>query len=93
MEPFLFGKRKKDKDPVEVLDKNIQKSMSELKESINKVKGEVQVLTQNQAVDPIVPQLVQDLKQDLASLKSLLLSRYSIFHKYLYCHFKIFLDF
>ncbi|XP_014208700.1 peroxisomal membrane protein PEX14 [Copidosoma floridanum] len=68
---FLFGDKKKDaKDPAVELDKNIQ----QVKESINQVKSDVQQLTQNQN-DPSVPQLVQELKQDLASLKSLLLSR------------------
>ncbi|XP_011500782.1 PREDICTED: peroxisomal membrane protein PEX14 [Ceratosolen solmsi marchali] len=71
--PLLFGSKKKDppKDPVIELDKNIQ----HVKESINQVKSDVQQLTQNQIMDPSVPQLVHELKQDLASLKSLLLSR------------------
>ncbi|KAJ8675435.1 hypothetical protein QAD02_011221 [Eretmocerus hayati] len=69
--PLLFG-RKKDppKDPVVELDKNLQS----VKDSIDQVKTDVQQLTQNQ-IDASVPQLVQELKQDLASLKSLLLSR------------------
>ncbi|XP_043597303.1 peroxisomal membrane protein PEX14 [Bombus pyrosoma] len=77
IEPFLFGRKKKDsiKDSVTELDKTIQNSMKEVKESISKVEGDVQKLTQNQSMDPMVPQLVQELKQDLASLKSLLLSR------------------
>ncbi|XP_031783434.1 peroxisomal membrane protein PEX14 [Nasonia vitripennis] len=71
--PLLFGRKKKDppKDPVVELDKNIQ----QVKDSINQVKNDVQQLTQNQMLDPSVPQLVQELKSDLASLKSLLLSR------------------
>lgn len=77
IEPFLFGRKKKDppKDPVAELDQTIQRSMKEVKESISKVNGNMQKLTQNQSCDPSVPQLVQELKQDLASLKSLLLSR------------------
>ena len=49
--------------------------MSEVKESLNKVKNDMEQLTHNQTLDPTVPNLVQELKQDLASLKSLLLSR------------------
>ncbi|XP_076679344.1 peroxisomal biogenesis factor 14 [Andrena cerasifolii] len=79
IEPFLFGERKKDKrnisDSVCELDKTIQNSMKEVKQSISKVEDDVQKLTQNQSIDPVIPQLVQELKQDLASLKSLLLSR------------------
>lgn len=51
--------------------------MKEVKQSISKVEDDVQKLTQNQSIDPMIPQLVQELKQDLASLKSLLLSRYN----------------
>ncbi|XP_076285393.1 peroxisomal biogenesis factor 14 [Lasioglossum baleicum] len=74
---FLFGRKKKKsiKDSVSELDKTIQNSMKEVKQSISKVEDDVQKLTQNQFIDPMVPQLVQELKQDLASLKSLLLSR------------------
>ncbi|XP_076240172.1 peroxisomal biogenesis factor 14 isoform X1 [Calliopsis andreniformis] len=79
IEPFLFGHRKKDKksinESVSELDKTIQTSMKEVKESISKVEDDVQKLTQNPSIDPMIPQLVQELKQDLASLKSLLLSR------------------
>lgn len=50
--------------------------MKEVKDSILKVEGEVQKLTQHQALDPTIPQLVQELKHDLSSLKALLLSRY-----------------
>ncbi|XP_076754783.1 peroxisomal biogenesis factor 14 [Xylocopa sonorina] len=77
IEPFLFGRKKKDsiRDSVNELDKTIQNSMKEVKQSISKVEGDVQKLTQNQSIDPMIPQLVQELKQDLASLKSLLLSR------------------
>lgn len=50
--------------------------MKEVKDSISKVEGEVQKLTQHQALDPTISQLVQELKQDLSSLKALLLSRY-----------------
>ncbi|CAK9819634.1 Peroxisomal membrane protein PEX14 [Anthophora quadrimaculata] len=77
IEPLLFGQKKKDsiKDSVTKLDETIQNSMQEVKQSISKVEGDVQKLTQNQSIDPMIPQLVQELKQDLASLKSLLLSR------------------
>ncbi|KZC10430.1 PREDICTED: peroxisomal membrane protein PEX14 [Dufourea novaeangliae] len=77
IEPFLFGRKKKDtiKDSVSELDKTIQNSMKEVKQSISKVEDDVQKLTQNQFLDPMVPQLVQELKQDLSSLKTLLLSR------------------
>jgi hypothetical protein len=69
----LFRSKKKDppKDPVIELDKNMQ----HVKESVNQVKIDVQQLMQSQIMDPSVPQLVQELKQDLASLKSILLSR------------------
>lgn len=67
--------------------------MKEVKDSISKVEGEVQKLTQHQALDSTIPQLVQELKQDLSSLKALLLSRYiftfllfniKYIHKFLY---------
>ncbi|KAG7189261.1 hypothetical protein KM043_008820 [Ampulex compressa] len=77
IEPFLFGRKKNNSitDSVSELDKTIQNSMKEVKDSILKVEGDVQKLTQNQAIDPTIPQLVQELKQDLSSLKALLLSR------------------
>ncbi|XP_012142969.1 peroxisomal biogenesis factor 14 [Megachile rotundata] len=77
IKPLLFGRKKKDsiQDSVNELDKTIQNSMKEVKQSISKVEDDVQKLTQNQSIDPVIPQLVQELKQDLASLKSLLLSR------------------
>lgn len=68
--PLLFGWKKKDPDPVAEIDKNVQ----QVKDCLDQVKIDVQQLTQSR-VDPSVPQLVQELKQDLASLKSLLLSR------------------
>jgi len=58
--------------------------MKEVKDSILKVEGEVQKLTQHQALDPCIPQLVQELKHDLSSLKALLLSRYILFFFFLY---------
>lgn len=77
IESFLFGRRKKSvEDRVTELDKTVQSSMKEVKDSILKVEGEVQKLTQHQALDPTIPQLVQELKHDLSSLKALLLSRY-----------------
>ncbi|KYQ57119.1 Peroxisomal membrane protein PEX14 [Trachymyrmex zeteki] len=77
IEPFLFGRKKKSciGDKVTELDKTVQNSMKEVKDSILKVEGEVQKLTQHQALDPTIPQLVQELKHDLSSLKALLLSR------------------
>ncbi|XP_011703809.1 PREDICTED: peroxisomal membrane protein PEX14 [Wasmannia auropunctata] len=77
IEPFLFGQRKKRsvEDRVTELDKTVQDSMKEVKDSISKVESEVQKLTQHQALDPTIPQLVQELKHDLSSLKALLLSR------------------
>ncbi|OAD61057.1 Peroxisomal membrane protein PEX14 [Eufriesea mexicana] len=77
IEPFLFGRKKKKdiEDSVTELDKTVQNSMEEVKQSISKVEGDVQKLIQNQSMDPMVPQLVQELKQELGSLKSLLLSR------------------
>lgn len=76
--PFLFGQRKKKsvEDRVIELDKTIQNSMKEITDTILKIQGEVQKLTQHQAMDPTIPQLVQELKHDLSSLKALLLSRY-----------------
>ena len=77
IKPLLFGRKKKDsiQDSVNELDKTIQNSMKDVKQSISKVEDDVQKLTQSHSIDPIIPQLVQELKQDLASLKSLLLSR------------------
>ncbi|XP_018393984.1 PREDICTED: peroxisomal membrane protein PEX14 [Cyphomyrmex costatus] len=77
IEPFLFGRKKKKciEDTVTELDKTVQNSMKEVKDSILKVEGEVQKLTEHQALDPTIPQLVQELKHDLSSLKALLLSR------------------
>ncbi|XP_033219894.1 peroxisomal membrane protein PEX14 [Belonocnema kinseyi] len=75
--PFLFGSKRRDlpKDPVVELDQTIQRSMKEVKDSLSKMEDDVQKLTKSQSVDPTIPQLVQELKQDLASLKSLLLSK------------------
>lgn len=80
IEPFLFGRKKEDNmaDSVSELDKTIQNTMKEVKQSMLKVEDNVQKLAENHSVNPMVPQLVQELKQDLASLKSLLLSRYNI---------------
>ncbi|KAG5324082.1 PEX14 protein, partial [Pseudoatta argentina] len=78
IEPFLFGRKKKRcciEDKVTELDETIQNSMKEVKDSILKVESEVQKLTRHQALDPTIPQLVQELKHDLSSLKALLLSR------------------
>lgn len=77
IEPFLFGRKKEDNmaDSVSELDKTIQNTMKEVKQSMLKVEDNVQKLAENHSVNPMVPQLVQELKQDLASLKSLLLSR------------------
>lgn len=75
--PLLFGRKKPDHptDSVKELDQTIQRSMREVKESLTKVEVDVQNLAKSHSVDPTVPQLVQELKQDLASLKSLLLSK------------------
>jgi len=80
IEPFLFGRKKKQnvQDRVTELNKTVQSSMKEMKDSILKMEGDVQKLTEHQALDPTIPQLVQELKQDLSSLKALLLSRYII---------------
>ncbi|XP_072743087.1 peroxisomal membrane protein PEX14 [Anoplolepis gracilipes] len=77
IEPFLFGRKKKSniEDRITELDKNVQDSMKEVKDSILKMENDVQKLTQHQALDPTIPQLVHELKQDLSSLKALLLSR------------------
>lgn len=74
---MLFGRKKPDppKDSVKELDQTIQRSMREVKESLSKVEVDVQNLAKSHSVDPTIPQLVQELKQDLASLKSLLLSK------------------
>ncbi|KAL7293774.1 peroxisomal membrane protein PEX14 [Trichogramma pretiosum] len=68
--PLLFGKKDPPKDPLIDLDKNIQS----VQQSVNQVKNDVQLLTQSQSVES-VPQLVRELKQDMVSLKALLLSR------------------
>lgn len=47
-----------------------------MKDSISKVEIDVKRLSQNQSIDIAIPQLVQELKQELSSLKALLLSRY-----------------
>ncbi|XP_070159169.1 peroxisomal membrane protein PEX14 [Polyergus mexicanus] len=77
IEPFLFGRKKKStvEDRIIELDKTVQDSTKEMKASILKMENEVQKLTQHQALDPTIPQLVHELKQDLSSLKALLLSR------------------
>ncbi|XP_012218523.1 peroxisomal membrane protein PEX14 [Linepithema humile] len=77
IEPFLFGRTKKQnvEDKVTELNKTVQNSMKEMKDSILKMENDVQKLTEHQAMDPTIPQLVQELKQDLSSLKALLLSR------------------
>jgi len=76
--PFLFGRKKKEtiEDKVSELDKTVQNSMKEMRDFVSKVEHDVQKLAQHQALDPTVSQLVQELKQDLSSLKALLLSRY-----------------
>jgi wobble nucleotide-excising tRNase len=76
--PFLFGQKKKEtiEDKVSELDKTVQNSMKEMRDFVSKVEHDVQKLAQHQALDPTVSQLVQELKQDLSSLKALLLSRY-----------------
>lgn len=63
------------KNAVDQLDKSLQTSMKEIKESMVKLENDVKKLSEDRTVDPTIPQLVQELKQDLASLKSLLLSR------------------
>lgn len=86
IEPFLFGRKKKNtvEDRITELDKTVQDSMKEMKTSILKMESEVQKLTQHQALDPTIPQLVHELKQDLSSLKALLLSRYTNFFVFFY---------
>lgn len=86
IEPFLFGRKKKSnvEDKITELDKTVQDSMREVKDSILKVEGDVQKLSQHQALDPTIPQLVHELKQDLSSLKALLLSRYPISFFFIY---------
>lgn len=49
-----------------------------MKDSISKVEIDVKRLSQNQSIDIAIPQLVQELKQELSSLKALLLSRYPL---------------
>lgn len=85
IEPLLFGQKRKQnlEDKVTELDKTIQNSLKEMKDSILKMEGDVQKLTEHQAVDPTIPQLVQELKQDLSSLKALLLSRYIL--NFIFC--------
>lgn len=85
IEPFLFGRKRKNtvEDRITELDRTVQDSMKEMKTSILKMENEVQKLTQHQALDPTIPQLVHELKQDLSSLKALLLSRYTQFLRFL----------
>lgn len=68
---MLFGRRKKTKN----IDDEDKKNIEEMKESITKVEEGVNKLVCNHLPDPSIPHLVQELKQDLASLKGLLLSR------------------
>ncbi|XP_015180749.1 PREDICTED: peroxisomal membrane protein PEX14 [Polistes dominula] len=77
IQPFLFGRKKKNSitDTVTELDIAIQNSIKEMKDSISKVEVDVKRLSQNQSIDIAIPQLVQELKQELSSLKALLLSR------------------
>lgn len=86
VQPFLFGRKKKSnvEERIIELDKTVQNSMKEVKDSILKMEGDVQKLTEHQALDPTIPQLVHELKQDLSSLKALLLSRYTQFLSFLY---------
>lgn len=59
------------------MDKNeeLLKDMKEMKKSMAKLEVKVDKLTCNDMSDPSVSLLVQELKNDLASLKGLLLSR------------------
>lgn len=77
IEPMLFGRKKKPSitDSVTELDKSIQTSVKEMKDSISKVEVNLKKLARNQSMDPSIPHLVQELKQELSSLKTLLLSR------------------
>ncbi|XP_012268537.1 peroxisomal membrane protein PEX14 [Athalia rosae] len=77
IEPYLFGRKKRKtlEESVTELDRTIKGSLSEVKETISKVEQDVSKLADKHGIDPSVPQLVQDLKHDLASLKGLLLSR------------------
>lgn len=87
VQPFLFGRKKKSnvEERITELDKTVQNSMKEVKDSILKMEGNVQKLTEHQTLDPTIPQLVHELKQDLSSLKALLLSRYTQFLCLIYC--------
>lgn len=78
IEPFFFGRKKKDsiQDSVTELDKTVQNTMREMKQSIAQIEVSVKQVSQRQSADPCIPILVQELKQDLASLKGLLLARF-----------------
>ncbi|XP_043271386.1 peroxisomal membrane protein PEX14 [Venturia canescens] len=77
IEPFFFERKKKDtiQDSVTELDKTIQNTMKEMKQSITQIEASVKQVSQRQSADSCIPILVQELKQDLASLKGLLLAR------------------
>lgn len=79
IEPFLFEKKKEVtlQERVTELDKTVKTSVEEIKESIIQLEDCINEIpqNQNQTSDPTVKHLIQELKQDLASLKGLLLSR------------------
>ncbi|XP_034936826.1 peroxisomal membrane protein PEX14 [Chelonus insularis] len=83
IEPFFFRRKKKDLSKDESITETntdnetlILNSVKEMKDSITIVEENVKKLACNHYLpDPTIPHLVQELKQDLASLKGLLLSR------------------
>lgn len=75
IKPYIFGDVKNNSVMIESCDSTLTKSVIEMKDSIIKIEASVNKLMHNNLPDPSISHLVQELKQDLASLKGLLLSR------------------
>lgn len=75
IKPLIFGDCKNDSIVEDSHDNTLRKSVIEMKESIIKMEDHVNKLVCNNIPDQSISLLVQELKQDLASLKGLLLSR------------------
>lgn len=74
IQPFLFGKKKKSiEDRIQSLDKDIKKSVADLKQELSSVKVEVDKISSGS--DSSLNRQLVDLKSDVATVKGLLLSR------------------
>ncbi|KAK0076166.1 hypothetical protein PV326_011018 [Microctonus aethiopoides] len=75
IKPYIFGDAKNNSAMVDSCDSTLTKSVIEMKDSIIKIEANVNKLMHTNLPDPSISHLVQELKQDLTSLKGLLLSR------------------